>query len=293
MGAFSRGGVEACVVTLVCLLAFGCDVLGGNGGGSGSGDDDDDDITMLGDLGGGPASGSSLRVGEDCRRNSDCRSGTCIKVGANEQYCSDECSGSCPNGFRCQAAGSSAFCVRDGSGEQGDGENRGGCSVDPPVQEDPFVIDSCARQDICICASGNSCPNGGGDCEPAFSRRYDLLIFAAVVPERKSNGDCWDLGCGAPDPYVAAYLDDEFVGRTPTRQDSFQGEWGPNTGGDLGRITVINGSQLLLRIVDEDLSDSDGVLRCDVDLDAETLRRRVIICINDAETAAIVAGLRP
>lgn len=162
-------------------------------------------------------------------------------------------------------------------GGGGGGDEDPGCSV-TRYGADPFVTDTCAGREICICPFGDDCPEGGGRCEPAFSRRYSLRIDAVVFPERKSNGDCWDFGCGAPDPYVNVWVDDDFVGGTPTRQDTFRPEWGPGSG-DLGRVTVIDGSVLYVEANDEDISKNDPGLYCEREMDGDFLRRRLIACV--------------
>lgn len=153
------------------------------------------------------------------------------------------------------------------------------CFVDPPTADYPFAVDSCTGREICI----------DGFCEPAFGRRYGLGLYNVIVPERKLNGDCWDAFCGAPDPFANVYVDGDFVGGAPTIQDTFDARWDI----DLGRVTVIDGSQLVIEVFDADVSEHDGITICTIDLEAEFLRRRVFVCQDEAATLALTGVIVP
>lgn len=202
-------------------------------------------------------------------------------------------------GVLCAALVILAFgCVPPEAGG-GDGGGGGGLGL-PPFGSDPgcrvefsgpefAAIDTCTGNDICICPGSDSCPSGGGTCEPAFGRRYEVVVSAADYPERKSNGDCWDIGCGAPDPFVNVWVDGDFVGGTPVRQDTFHPTWDPDGSGELGRATILAGSVFDLEASDADVSFDDGGIACHQEFDAEMLRGRNIVC-RTADWSFVVFG---
>lgn len=56
------------------------------------------------------------------------------------------------------------------------------------------AVDNCLAESICV----------AGDCVDAFPRVYSARILEVNFPPRNpENGDCWDLECGAPDPFVS------------------------------------------------------------------------------------------
>ncbi|MCB9529147.1 MAG: hypothetical protein H6701_12335 [Myxococcales bacterium] len=180
------------------------------------------------------------------------------------------------------SAGDDRDMGRGGEGE-GEGEGEGGCFVEGFDPGYAYAFDTCTGRDLCV----------DGFCEPAFSRRYEIFVLAVEVPDRKSNGDCWDGACGAPDPFTNTYLDDEFVGGTPTRSDRFNAEWSATGSGFVGEGTVFAGSTLRIDAYDEDIAADDDIATCTVELDIDTLRRRSIICTNDDETLVIRAAIVP
>lgn len=159
------------------------------------------------------------------------------------------------------------------------GDNRETCFLEEPTGDRPSFIDSCGERDLCV----------DGFCEPAFGRRYNAVVLAAFFAERDAAGDCWDAACGAPDPFVNVYVDGDFVGGTPTRQDTYEAEWDESTA-IVGEATVNLGSSARVEVADEDLSANDIVLRCDFDLSADRLRERLVVCGNDSDTVAVVVG---
>ncbi len=187
-------------------------------------------------------------------------------------------------------------CAPGGGGSGGDNGGpfepvSGGCSVQL-FEGDIYATDTCSGNEICICPAGNSCASGG-TCEAAFNRRYELVMRAAVYPERRPDGQCWDAACGAPDPFVNVWVDGEFVGGTPTRQDTFRPEWDVNSDGELGRVTVLPGSIIDIEAGDEDISVNDPGLICELDMTAQFLRNRIIACATADESFIVVGAIRP
>ncbi len=72
----------------------------------------DDTVGMMDADGGaaGPDAGTGGGLGDPCGGNTDCASGLCATEGARS-YCTTTCTGACPAGYRCTAAGAVSVCA--------------------------------------------------------------------------------------------------------------------------------------------------------------------------------------
>lgn len=151
------------------------------------------------------------------------------------------------------------------------------------TEGDLQVEDSCTGDEIC------SRPDNG-TCASAFNRRYLLFAASANVSDRKPDGGCWDAACGAPDPFINVYVNDELVGGAPTQSDNFSPSWDM----ELGEATIVRGSRITIQMFDEDLSENDIILNCETVLSADLLRGRILACVAQAsEDTYMVLGLAP
>lgn len=147
-----------------------------------------------------------------------------------------------------------------------------GCSVRDTASG---VEDTCTGENICQCPGSPFC-EGTGTCVSAFGRIYRVGIAQAELPDRNPSGDCWDTGCGAPDPYVVLSVDGTVVDRTPTASDTFTPAWSPVFTRD---VTIVAGSDLRLDVFDEDIADDDGAFACVFEpISAARLRSRDLSC---------------
>jgi hypothetical protein len=139
---------------------------------------------------------------------------------------------------------------------------------------EPPVDDTCPGNQVCILDNGLGQP---GHCEGAFGRQYVVNVFKALVPERREDGECWDIGCGAPDLLVEVFLDGVSVLKTSTVEDSFYAEGFVEN----ASVLLTAYSKLDFVLYDEDLSSDDLIINCTLDpVLASHLRSRVLLCGN-------------
>lgn len=186
----------------------------------------------------------------------------------------------------CMGGGGSRGGGGGGGGGGGDGgTGSSGCSVRDLGSS---VEDTCTGEQVCLCPEGAFC-EGTGSCTDATNRRYRIGVVAAAYTERDAAGECWDLGCGAPDPFVEIYLDGTLVGTTPTLNDTFNPSWDPIPTAD---VTVIGGSSVGLTAYDEDVSVNDTAFSCSTSLTAAVLRSRDVSCsTSTGEIGAVIVPL--
>ncbi|MEQ9495384.1 MAG: C2 domain-containing protein [Deltaproteobacteria bacterium] len=155
--------------------------------------------------------------------------------------CTSSNGGSCVGGTLCSATGA--------------------CEL-PPC--DPLAPASCSGETVCI----------DGSCVSAFPRFYVLTVGAVTVASRDANDECWDVGCGAPDPFAVVMLNDERIGATTTRQDVFEA-----TFDEAFDLEMTAGSEVAVLVGDEDISENDLVLSCVLSsIDGDTIRGRAFVC---------------
>lgn len=137
---------------------------------------------------------------------------------------------------------------------------------------DPVVEDACAGDQICILDHEFGQP---GHCEGAYGRVYTVAVGYTRVPERDSAGECWDVGCGAPDLFVRISLDGQVVVETTPAQDVFE----VDSFSERGSAIISANSQLEVALYDEDLSSDDLITSCELNpIAANYLRSRVLSC---------------
>lgn len=87
-------------------------------------------------------------------------------------------------------------------------------------------------------------------CNPCRTWAFDELVFEA--PNRKPSGDCWDVGCGAPDPVVV--ISSGGGSRDARRQDSYRVEdvFDPP-------LRLKSGAQVTVKIQDQDFEAHDSM----------------------------------
>lgn len=103
------------------------------------------------------------------------------------------------------------------------------------------------------CASDEICLDGG--CDVAWGRIYRFTIVSASLPGTNPNtGDAWDPAGGAPDPYVAVYLDGVYNSSTTTIDDTFDPMW--NQYVDIALFK--GGVDIAFFVWDEDIDEHDG-----------------------------------
>ncbi|HSA24573.1 MAG TPA: C2 domain-containing protein, partial [Myxococcota bacterium] len=164
-----------------------------------------------------------------------CTPATCPQLGHECGSWDDGCGGqaacgSCPTGETCDGNG---LCV-------------GGCTPTCTGREcgpDPTCGQSCGTCPTgqgcdatgrCTCASHAVCDSSslciGGDCVPAYGRRYTFTIVSATVSDYDQSGDAWDFPGGMPDPIVRVYRNsDPDTGQpifsTTEKSDNYNPVW--------------------------------------------------------------------
>ena len=167
-----------------------------------------------------------------------------------------------------------------------DGGSPTGCTVQ--LSEEVGVLDTCSGDEICICDTEDGLCDGSGTCSVAFGRRYEIGVFRASLPERMTDGDCWDsLGCGLPDPFVQIWVNDVLLGTSTTLSDRTEAEWDPPL---VVESDITAGSSIQIDVYDEDAAGGEYAFGCVVEqVDAAVLRGRILSCASSAGglTAAI------
>lgn len=139
--------------------------------------------------------------------------------------------------------------------------------------------DDCFGDDICI----------RGYCEPAYARTYELSIDEVVLPSTDPNGQCWDVPCGPPDPYIVVRVDGREVGVTDEASDRFEASFG-----DIFTFDVDYGSSLEINLYDADIDTDDLALDCSArPIDTRLLRSRFITCGSRGQSNYLRATILP
>jgi hypothetical protein len=194
----------------------------------------------------------------------------------------------CDDGGDDGGAGGSVFLPEGGQGGVGgqggaggqgavDGAGGGaplGCEL---IFEGSTINDTCAGNQICLRPDGAD----QGDCVDALPRRWRFAVVSAQMPERRPDGECWDIGCGAPDPIIGLYINGQFVGDWGPHQDVFAVEAPSLDDSDLGEVNLVAGDELQFVLSDSDLSDDDAGLTCTMRAEADQLKARLAACDVD------------
>lgn len=201
-----------------------------------------------------------------------CGDGVCTS-GENTANCELDCPASgpyCGDGM-CSYGESSANCSPDcaapapscGDGTCNGTEDETSCPGDcqPAPQACTTSPDSCTGDTICI----------NGTCAVAFPRIYRITNVAVTVPmTNPASGDAWDVGGGAPDPFLKS----NSIVLAPAVDDTYTATFaGPF------ELQLVSGGALRLEVWDEDLSSDDFMFLCeDAPVRAELLRARAFTC---------------
>lgn len=228
----------------------------------------------------GKSSGGCTKE-SDCLAGEVCANGTCEEkkqscnectasstrcVGTKIQTCKKLASGctawsaeeSCPSNQTCQGTACITLKVKEGDK----------CTAPEACESGLLCIRTpgdangrCARR----CVKSSDCPSGLG-CFPvdtgtqACARLFQPPVDAQckVKVERATiNGGCWDVGCGAPDPYVSVKVNgSSYV--TTTVNDNFNPTWNETTDRTYSYPDILKTMEVALK--DEDFSDHDTMV---------------------------------
>lgn len=165
--------------------------------------------------------------------------------------------------------------VAGGCGDGGDPHTGGDGGSGASCTFDSTTADTCGGDTICV----------DGRCKDAFDRSYSLGVRELSISERTSDGECWDSGCGAPDPSVCITLDEEELGCTTAIEDRFEVLYSPPVSIE-GTVTAASSATWEFTDADADESAHDPIMTCDKDLSADTLRSRMFPCESESGTTA-------
>lgn len=132
-----------------------------------------------------------------------------------------------------------------GSGNPGSGSGNGAGSGNTSDSGGCFTSTECGTGEICL----------DGECREMWDRSYSITVVSATAAEGDPNGEYWDAFGGAPDLYVSVRIDGDSIGVTSTKQDTYSPDWYESFNVRLYRTT-----DLVFRVIDEDVSASDGAL---------------------------------
>lgn len=164
-----------------------------------------------------------------------------------------------------------------------------GCSVTLPTSGP--ATDTCTGSEICICPGGpdDAC-TGTGTCTVASGRMYLIELDYVLTDTTKLNGDPWDVGGGAPDPFAILSLNTVSQGASTYISDTFSAQWAEPV--PSWTLTLTSGAALRLDAWDYDISDHDWLGACAyVSLTAANLRAREFAC--SATSSDIRAYIQP
>ena len=89
-------------------------------------------------------------------------------------------------------------------------------------------------------------------CAPCESWSFEKLEYTA--PKRKSDGRCWDAGCGLPDPVVR--VSSGGASRDATARDSYR------VSGSLRPPLVLSkGEEVTVSVTDQDFAEHDRMMK--------------------------------
>jgi hypothetical protein len=119
-----------------------------------------------------------------------------------------------------------------------------------------------------------------------YTVEVDEVAFQVTKP---NSEDCWDVPCGAPDPYVVVLVNNREVGRTSPVADKYFASWSTRID-----LNLVAGSTVRFVVYDEDLADDDVALNCVADpIDPDLLRGRALGCGNRDVEPSISVTIEP
>ena len=178
-------------------------------------------------------------------------------------------------GLECSAAG---VCVAPA-----------GCSVDLPTSGP--ATDTCTGAEICICPGGpdDAC-QGTGTCTVASGRMYLVELDYVLADTTKPDGEAWDVGGGAPDPFAELSIGGVSAGSSSVISDTFSAQWPAPV--PSWSVTINAGSSVRIDAWDEDLTTHDWLGGCEIPaITASALRSREFTC--EATSSTIRAYIQP
>ncbi len=158
------------------------------------------------------------RVGDECQTDRDC---------ANDEVCNDG---------GCEAIG--------GEGE-GEGEQLcEGCCFDAATD--------CRASEVCRFSQAAIDSGDPGACVDSDGIPYRLGLLDVRICERMLDGSEWDVGAGAPDPFMRVEVNGVSTS-TAAVQDVF------NAGDFVLELELRSTDVVNLYLVDEDLTENDAI----------------------------------
>ena len=103
----------------------------------------------------------------------------------------------------------------------------------------------CGGDEICL----------GGNCQTAWNRLFRYSVVAGEAPTTNPNdmGASWDVGGGAPDPFVEIREGDSLIGVTSVQDDTFFPMWGDS----VEVVLTQGGANIVFEMLDEDIGNDD------------------------------------
>lgn len=136
------------------------------------------------------------------------------------------------------------MCALPGCGLGGDGDdNGGGGNGDGNGGQDSGCSSHRECGDLEFCNDGS--------CDEVAGRKFFVSADAGTAV---TDGD-WDVGGGAPDPYVSIFMDGDLECYTSTDDDTFAPRWGEGCA-----VVFEAGGELELDMYDEDTTSNDIML---------------------------------
>lgn len=129
--------------------------------------------------------------------------------------------------------------------------NCGGC-CEGDICQTGITSSACGSKGAaCVKCSPTEACNTAGMCLDTLAGMYEVTVVDASIDSRTPAGLCWDLPCGAPDPFF------QMNGRsTQTISDTYSPRWH-------SAFTVsyaeLSGGLVSFRIWDEDVSSHDVI----------------------------------
>lgn len=145
------------------------------------------------------------------------------------------------------------------------------------------------------CGVHGICENSGANtCQIDPNSKWNIVAVRAVIPDLKENGDAWDIGGGAPDPFARAYDDDDDeLGSSATIDNTFTPEWNENVAEAVRADSI---GDVVIQLVDNDVGSDDNIGRCSLPLfsyDAFVSGEERNITCNDASGYQLTLLMEP
>jgi hypothetical protein len=107
--------------------------------------------------------------------------------------------------------------------------------------------------------SSNNGSSNNGSSEDAFGRYYSVTNISVSLGERDANGECWDVGCGAPDAYAIVTYNGDIVAQTEAQEDRFDFFFNTSE-----RFLIYEGAEVGVYIIESDVASDDPAIGCEI-----------------------------